>query len=171
MQRKEEHGCFNMPVAECDAPAVREATAIWNWWAVYVARDALPHDISTANCCTSRMEGPLINLWIEVDGCFGALDLCASTIRSATYSRLGPFMSTINEACNEKLMSLRGNNDCNVGKGMGAVHGQPLCRRGIVDAVRARTYLASVTGLLESDSGVLNHAAPPTMRLNIPLFH
>lgn len=113
----------------------------------------------------SRVKGALINLRSELDNFLDVSNLYHSTILSAVDIRLGIFLSSLNEACCENVMPLRGDIDHNVDNAMTAVHGQILRIRSIVNAVRARTQLPSNTEPLESDFGGADPQGSPGSEL------
>lgn len=95
------------------------------------------------------MEATLISWCYEVDEFSGASRLCCSTIQSAVNLQFRDFMSTLREACREKFMSIRGDNDPNANSIMAVVHEQLPRLRGSVNVVRVSTQLSSIKHPLE----------------------
>lgn len=113
------------------------------------------------------MEWVPIILRTEVENCLGTSNFCRSKIVDCL---LGTFLSTPYEACRESMISLRGNNDRNVGSAMVSVHEQLLRLRGSIDAVPTTTQLFFETDPWIQIWVVLTPAAPPAIRLSMPLF-
>lgn len=135
------------------ASAAREVPSRENLWASDVARNTLSTDVTTARRGANGMEVALISLCTQIDNYLGPSNWCRSNIRSGVDSRVDTFMPTLYETCHENVMSLRGNNDCNVDCSMAAVHRHLLGLRDSADTVHARTQPPSVADPPESYLG------------------
>lgn len=160
---------MNTKTAERYAAAAREITVTGNLHAAEVAGDAPFRDVTTTKRQASRVGASLINFLTEVEDFLWKSTLFRFKIQYAVYSRLGTFISTLDEAYREKVMFRHGDNDCKIDCVMAEVQRQLPCLCGSVHTVK--TQLPSVTDPARNHIEVLlTHATPPVPRLSIPFL-